>query len=72
LATWLVLIVLDRVPTADSLWFEEEDDETGEHDVALVRHDEMATGRRRRRRKKRLRGPLPTPTISQAIQEENE
>jgi CDP-diacylglycerol--serine O-phosphatidyltransferase len=72
IAMWLVLIVMDRVPTAESIWFEEEDDETGEHEAAHPRHDEMVTGRRRRRRKKRLRGPLPTPTITQAIEEENQ
>jgi CDP-diacylglycerol--serine O-phosphatidyltransferase len=74
IAMWLVLIVMDRVPTAESIWFEEEgeEEETGEHEAAIVRHDELATGRRRRRRKKRLRGPLPTPTITQSIDEESQ
>ncbi len=71
LAMWLVLIVMDRVPTADSLWYEEEDGETDEHEAAVPRHDEMAAGRRRRRRKKRPRGPLPTPTLTQAVTEED-
>ena len=74
LAMWLVLIVLDRVPTNESIWFEDEDDEmmTGEHEAVVVRHDEMPTGRRRRRRKKRPRSPLPTPTINRAVEEESE
>ncbi len=71
LAMWLVLIVMDRVPTADSLWYEEEDGETDEHEAAVPRHDEMAAGRRRRRRKKRPRGPLPTPTLTQVVTEED-
>jgi hypothetical protein len=72
IAVWLVLIVMDRVPTAESIWFDEEDDETDEHEAVHVRHDEIATGRRRRRRKKRLRGPSPTPTITQVIEEETQ
>lgn len=74
LAMWLVLIVLDRVPTAESIWFEEEEDEigSGEHDGVIARHDEMPTGRRRRRRKKRPHGPLPTPTITRAVEEEGQ
>lgn len=71
LAMWLVLIVMDRVPTADSIWYEEEDGETDEHEAAVPRHDEMAAGRRRRRRKKRPRGPLPTPTLTQVVTEED-
>ena len=72
LAMWLVLIVMDRVPTGESIWFEEEDEETGEHEASIPRHDEMAAGRRRRRRKKHPRGPLPTPTITRTVEEENE
>jgi CDP-diacylglycerol--serine O-phosphatidyltransferase len=74
LAMWLVLIVMDRVPTAESIWFEEEEDEagTGEHEAIIARHDEMATGRRRRRRKKRPHSPLPTPTITRAVEEEGQ
>ena len=68
LGTWLVLIVMDRVPTAESIWLEEEEDD---EDVAHARHEELVTGRRRRRRK-RLRGPLPTPTITPAVGEERE
>jgi hypothetical protein len=73
LAMWLVLIVMDRVPTAESIWFEEEEEiGTGEHEAVVPRHDEMPMGRRRRRRKKRPRGPLPTPTINRAVEEENQ
>jgi CDP-diacylglycerol--serine O-phosphatidyltransferase len=74
LGMWLVLIVLDRVPTAESIWFEEdeEDLEPDEQEAVIARHYEMPTGRRRRRRKKRPRGPLPTPTITRAVEEENE
>ena len=74
LVMWLVLIVMDRVPTAESIWFEEEEEDagTGEHEAVIARHDEMPTGRRRRRRKKRPHGPLPTPTITRAVEEENE
>lgn len=71
LAMWLVLIVMDRVPTTDSLWYEEEDGETDEHEAAVPRHDEMAAGRRRRHRKKRPRGPLPTPTLTRVVTEED-
>ena len=70
LVVWLVLIVMDRVPTTESIWFEEEDEETGEYEASVPRHDEMSAGRRRRRRKKRPRGPLPTPTIPQQTVEE--
>ena len=71
LAMWLVLSVMDRVPTTDSIWYEEEDGETGEHEAAVPLHDEMAAGRRRRRRKQRARGPLPTPTLTRVVSEED-
>lgn len=69
LGTWLILLMLDRVPTAESIWLEEEEDVD---EPALARHEELVTGRRRRRRKKRLRHPLPTPTITPAVKEDAE
>jgi CDP-diacylglycerol--serine O-phosphatidyltransferase len=75
LVMWLVLIVLDRVPTAESIYEEDEDEEgvdIGLHDgggVAVpAHHGELAAGRRRRRRKKKPRN-LPTPTINRAVDE---
>jgi hypothetical protein len=69
-----VLKVVDRVPTVDSIFDEEEDeeDEAGLHldgGVAMpAHHGELAAGRRRRRRKKKPRN-LPTPTINRAVDE---
>jgi CDP-diacylglycerol--serine O-phosphatidyltransferase len=74
LAMWLVLIVLDRVPTPESIVDDDEyeDDEPGLLDGSGVfgatHHGELAAGRRRRRRKKRPRN-LPTPTINRAVDE---
>jgi hypothetical protein len=66
---WLVLIVMDRVPTTESIWFEEEGDDAG---LVIPHHEEVVAGRRRRRRKKRPRGPLPTPTITPTVPEDGE
>jgi hypothetical protein len=72
-----MLKVMDRVPTAESIFDEEEDegDDAGLHvdgGVAVpAHHGDLAAGRRRRRRKKRPRN-LPTPTINRAIDEVNE
>jgi CDP-diacylglycerol--serine O-phosphatidyltransferase len=73
-----VLKVIDRVPTAEPIFEEEEEDEEGGLTVGYdgtlgvpVHHGELAAGRRRRRRKKRPRN-LPTPTINRVVDEGSE
>ena len=73
-----MLKVMDRVPTSESIFDEEEEDEgedAGLHDegglAVPAHHGDLAAGRRRRRRKKRTRN-VPTPTINRAVDEGTE
>ena len=68
----VVLGVIDRVPTRESIYTEEEDEEEEPSAIATVQHDDLAAGRRRRRRKRRSRGPTPTPTINPVVEERSE
>jgi hypothetical protein len=67
-----VLGVLERVPTGASIFDEEEEDPDAEEAIALPRHEEVVGGRRRRRRRRKTRAPLPTPTITPAVEEDGE
>ena len=68
----VVLGVIDRVPTRESIYTEEEDEEEEPSAIATVQHDDLAAGRRRRRRKRKSRGPTPTPTINPVVEERSE
>ena len=68
----VVLGVIDRVPTRESIYTEEEDEDEEPSAIATMPHDDLAAGRRRRRRKRRTRGPTPTPTINPVVEERSE
>lgn len=75
LAKAVVLGVIDRVPTRESIYSDEEEEDADEETataIATVQHDDLAAGRRRRRRKRRSRGPTPTPTINPVVEERSE
>jgi CDP-diacylglycerol---serine O-phosphatidyltransferase len=68
----VILGVIDRVPTRESIYTEEEDEDEEPTAIAALPHDDLAAGRRRRRRKRRARGPTPTPTINPVVEERSE
>jgi CDP-diacylglycerol--serine O-phosphatidyltransferase len=71
---WAALGFLDRVPTGDSIFKEEEEDEDVDRPPLVTvteTPDELAAGRRRRRRRRR-RGDRPTPLNNPAVEEDGE
>lgn len=68
----VVLGVIDRVPTRESIYTEDEEEDEEPSAIATAPHDDLAAGRRRRRRKRRSRGPTPTPTITPVVEERSE
>ncbi|HET7456097.1 MAG TPA: CDP-diacylglycerol--serine O-phosphatidyltransferase [Gemmatimonadaceae bacterium] len=72
LARWVLLHLMDRVPTGAPEVVDEEDEGTfeDEEDVALATPAEVSAGRRKRRRRRRTRPDVPTPLANQPILEE--
>ncbi|GAC1649679.1 MAG: CDP-diacylglycerol--serine O-phosphatidyltransferase [Gemmatimonadaceae bacterium] len=68
-AKWALLGFFDRVPTGQSIFLEEETDDTSL--AVAVPPTEFVTGRRRRRRG-RHRGEKPTPLMNPAVDEPRE
>ena len=76
LARWIVLHLIERVPTGAIEAIDEDEDEALLADEAqaeaLATPADVAAGRRKRRRRRRTRGDVPTPLANQPIEDSRE